>query len=172
MLKNQIFTIVFTVLITLIVVFTYSKYDQCAKKTQEIPNRHVKTYRLLDVMHEFQTYSTKFYFAGMAKNKNLAAWYSWKLQSAINSIKEGKIEPYAYNGWDAAELVKMLDMPIANLNTVVKNEQWGSFENQFSTLINTCNACHAVAEHRFVVVKVPTGKSPQNQLFDNNFINQ
>ena len=131
------------------------------------PPRHVKTYRLLDVMHEFQTYSTKLYFAGTAGNQELASWYSWKLESALRDVRQGKIEPYAYNGWDAIELAEMLEEPIADLNVSIKEGDWKAFESKYDRLLQTCNACHAATEHAFVIVSAPKGdQAPRNQKFD------
>ena len=119
-------------------------------------------------MHEFQNYSTKLYFAGNANNKTLAYWYSCKLGKAVKSVKAGKIKPYKYNGWDATELVEMLEVPIANLNEIIKAEQWSKFDEQFDLLINTCNSCHIATEHPFVIIKTPSGEPPNNQVFNNH----
>ncbi|MBL4629786.1 MAG: hypothetical protein JKY14_01000 [Paraglaciecola sp.] len=166
MIKNQFVSIILTIVFTLSAVLLYSKFAKDQGKLTLEAEQHFKTYQLLDVMHELQTYSTKFYFAGIARNKALALWYAWKLDRAVQIIKDRRIEPYAYNGWDAAELVKMLDTPISNINTVLKNEQWNKFASHFDTLMRTCNACHTATEHQFIIVKSPNGEPPQNQKFN------
>lgn len=134
-----------------------------AAKTTEVKTR---PYHLLDAMHLFQTYATKLYFAGQARNEELASWYSWKLESTVKDVKDRHTEPYAYNGWDAAQLVLMLDTPITELNKVVKQKNWDAFAPRYDDLMNACNACHVAAEHPFVVVQAPRNEQPpQNQKF-------
>jgi hypothetical protein len=127
-----------------------------------------KPYELLDAMHMFQTYSTKLYYAGVSKNDKLASWYAWKLESVVKEVKERRTVPYAYNGWDAAELALMLDTPISDLNSAIKKKDWTAFGTGFDTLMAACNACHVAAEHPFVVVKAPRDDPPpSNQSFGN-----
>jgi len=153
--------------LTLAVVSLYSRFHGGESELQPTSDQHLKTYRLLDVMHQLQNYSTKLYFAGTARNEELARWYSWKLESAVQDITQHRIEPYAYNGWDAAELAIMLDAPIADLNATLIAQQWGDFEDRFDMLMRTCNACHAAAEHHFIVVRASAGEpAPPNQRFD------
>lgn len=148
-------------------VMLYSQFYKPISEDQTSAGSHVKEYQLLDVMHELQTYSTKLYFAGLAQNKELASWYAWKIEHAILNIQQGKIEPYAYNGWDAAELTKMLDKPITELNKSIDEENWGEFALGFDWLLDSCNACHSATEHDFIVVLAPKGeRPPQNQKFD------
>ncbi len=137
------------------------------RSTPENAVTHLKEYRLIDVMHELQTHSTKLYFAGIAENGELASWYNWKIQQSLSNIKEGRTEPYAYNGWDAIELATMLDIPIKEIDEVIDSGQWSRFEDAYDFLMDTCNACHAATEHSFVVVRAPRGQAaPLNQKFD------
>ena len=133
----------------------------------EMSVAYSKPYRLLDAMHELQRYSTKLYFAGVAKNGEFASWYSWKVNQIALNIQERRTEPYAYNEWDAAELARMLESPIAGINETIENEQWKNFEGVFDALMGACNACHTAAEHAFIVVRAPKGEqAPLNQKFE------
>ena len=128
---------------------------------------HVKVQRVLDVMLALQHHSGKLYFAGMAQNQELAGWYAWKLESALRELQNGQVEPYAYNGWDAAQLSHMLDPSLVELNATIKARQWDQFPQQHATLMARCTACHVATEHPFLVVRSPiTDHPPAHQKFD------
>lgn len=127
-----------------------------------------RPYHLLDAMHLFQTYSTKLYFAGRAHNQELAKWYSWKLNSTLQDVLERRTAPYAYHGWDAAELAQMLNAPITQIDASLDQQDWARFDSNFSTLMQTCNACHRATDHDFIIVRSPGGeRAPENQIFAN-----
>lgn len=145
----------------------YALFLRSENRAPENTPASAKQYRLLDAMHELQTYSTKLYFAGTAKNEDLATWYSRKVKQTVLNIQERRTEPYAYNGWDAAELAIMLDAPLAGINEIIETGQWDEFEGEFDFLMDACNACHTATEHAFVVVRAPKGEqAPLNQNFE------
>jgi hypothetical protein len=149
--------------------FAYPVLDRSNDVPAQAQERsgHPKTLRVLDVMHEFQTYSTKLFHAGHARNHELASWYHWKLKSAQNEITQQHTEPYAFNGWDAAKLAVMLDSPLEELKNAIENKQWDRFDERFAVVMQACNACHVATEHSFVVVQPPgDDQLPGNQRFD------
>jgi hypothetical protein len=127
----------------------------------------LRPYELLDVMHMFQTYADKLYFAGRARNWELAGWYRWKLEAAALPVVDGEVEPYRTERYDAQSAMKSMLIPaLQPLEQAIEKQSEAAFEQAYLALIGTCNACHALTEHPFVKIIVPTSPIFSNQNYE------
>ncbi len=125
------------------------------------PAPAAETYpELLTVMHDIQRYAEKLWLSGGAQNAELAEWYRWKIVKEQKRIREGRTQPYAYNGWDAQDLIAMLDEPLEQLEVVFTHKDWSGFSAAFENLTSHCNACHVATEHPFIRITTPTDTRP------------
>jgi len=123
-----------------------------------------RPYVLVDVMGQFQRFADKLYFAGAAKNWELADWYLWKLEAAALPVIEGRIEVYRTEKYDVQPLMRNLLIPaIRALGEAIEKQSDADFALRYRALVQTCNACHTAAEHPFIRIVVPTAPIYTNQ---------
>lgn len=118
----------------------------------------------MDIMHLFQRYADKIYFAGKEHNQRLTGWYLWKLeQSALHAI-EHRTEPWHPDFINEGELFQSMLIPaIRELESVVEAGAWADFPDAYEGLVTTCNGCHLVTEHEYVKIRVPDSPIYSNQ---------
>jgi hypothetical protein len=114
--------------------------------------------RLADIMNAAQVRHLKLYFAGRARNWQLAVFEARQLRANLA---------------EAATLYS--DIPVSNMTTLAsrlqslddaieaKNSQ--KFAGAFAELTGGCNECHQSMERPFIVMRVPTDQPFSNQLF-------
>jgi len=125
-----------------------------------------RPYTLLDIMHKFQRFADKLYFAGTAKNKRLASWYLWKLEQAAFDVTSHKTEPWYPPHVDEADLVTNMLMPaIMDMEENLKTDNWNAFTDDYNALVLSCNGCHQVTQHEYVKIIVPVKPTYGNQDF-------
>jgi hypothetical protein len=59
-----------------------------------VEKRLAHSFRMVDVMADYQRYADKMRFAGAAENCELARWYLWKLGTASRVVTDGLVEEY------------------------------------------------------------------------------
>jgi hypothetical protein len=134
-----------------------------ASADAEVPKRF-RPYRLMDVMHQFQRYVDKLYFAGSARNWRLAEWYLWKIEQSAIPLIEGEVEPYRNDSYDARLLAKELLLPaLRAISPSIESRDPPQFLTRYDGLVQTCNGCHVATNHGFVKIIVPTAPTYSNQ---------
>jgi hypothetical protein len=112
--------------------------------------------------------SSMIYFAGTARNWELAGWYLWKLRKISWVVADGSVVEYrGIENYDVADLTQQMLWPaLTVLDSAVEAKDEGSFQAAYQTLINTCNGCHQISEHGFVEILVPDRPTHRNQKYD------
>jgi hypothetical protein len=134
-----------------------------SKEEAESQTRY-RPYLLMDVMHQFQRYVDKLYFAGKAQNWRLAEWYLWKIEQSALPLIEGEVEPYRNEKYDTQPLAKAMLIPsLRAVEPSIEAKNLSQFLTAYSGLVQTCNACHVATNHGYVKIIVPTAPIYSNQ---------
>lgn len=115
--------------------------------------------RLADLMEGAQSRHTKLWFAGQARNWELAAY-------EIGQIKARLEEAAAlYPGLPVSDLSTMAG-PLNTAAQAVKAKDVARFAGAFDEMTRACNACHQVNNRGFIAIKRPTAPAFSNQAFE------
>ncbi len=126
------------------------------EKTQYIPH-------LGWAMVQVQIYHAKLYFAGAAKNWELASYYIHELEEALEDVQKLHLE---HEGIKIAELIKAMALPqVENVENAVEQKDTVAFSAAFEKLTTSCNQCHQAAGKSIIHIKVPQGAGLPNQDF-------
>jgi hypothetical protein len=116
--------------------------------------------RLVETMSAVQLQHLKLWFAGKAKNWDLAAY---ELLLLKDSLVEAAL---LYPDIPMNNVVKTLSGPLQSVSDAVMAKDSRRFTSAVSELTDGCNACHRAMERSFVVIKLPTDQQPPaNQVF-------
>jgi len=116
-----------------------------------------------EFMAATQLRHAKLWFAGQAKNWDLAAY-------EIDEIKEG-LEDAAkqyptHDGLPVADMIKAsIEAPLDQLEKAVGAKSSTKFAIAFDGLTKACNTCHAGAQKEFIKIQRPTTPPLSNQVF-------
>jgi len=101
--------------------------------------------------------------AGRAENWPLAGYATVEIRQAFAGIV--KAQP-RFRGLPVAELVDAaLSQPLGAVEAAIKQKDAEKFAAAYDRLTQGCNACHAAADHPFVVIKTPDASAFPNQDF-------
>lgn len=101
--------------------------------------------------------------AGRAQNWPLAGYALVEIRQAFTGIV--KAQP-RFRGLPVGELVDAaLGQSLNALETAIKQQDPQKFAAAYDQLTQGCNACHAAADHPFVVIKAPDASTFPNQDF-------
>jgi hypothetical protein len=116
--------------------------------------------RLVETMSAAQIQHLKLWFAGKAKNWDLAAY-------EVLLLKDSLVEAaLLYPDIPMNNVVKTLSGPLQSVSDVITAKDSRTFTSAMSELTNGCNACHRSMDRGFVVIKLPTDQQPPaNQVF-------
>lgn len=112
-----------------------------------------------DFMSGIQIHHSKLWFAGQNQNWELADFEIHEIEEAFEDIEE------YHKGRKEIEQIDMIKPALESLDAAIDQRDPIAFNTGFNILTNTCNACHQVAEHGFVVVKIPDTQLFSNQDF-------
>lgn len=115
-----------------------------------------------EFMSSIQIHHSKLWFAG--KNQN------WKLADfEINEIKENLTDIKKYCA-DRPETksIGMIDQSLDSISNAIIQKNAALFNSNYTTLTNTCNACHQATNHEYNVIKIPDNPPFSNQDFKTN----
>jgi hypothetical protein len=114
-------------------------------------------------MLELQIRHARLWQAGEAQNWLLAQFQLAELRESIGGIVETNGEHAALQPNKLSEVMPaMTDPPLAQLQAAVDAHDKAKFEAAYDALSAGCNACHAAAEHGFLVIQ-----RPRTPLLDN-----
>ena len=105
----------------------------------------------------------KLYYAGQAKNWELAAFQLRELSAALARIGR-TIPTYRKNDVNAAVAAIFADKAAA-VDAAIKAADPAKFTAAYTEMTGACNACHAGMDHAFLVIKVPDAMVYPNQEF-------
>ncbi len=113
-----------------------------------------------EFMSGIQVHHNKLWFAGQNQNWDLADFEIHEIEEAIEDIEE------YHKGRKEIEQIDMIKPALESLDEAIDKRDPIAFNTGFNILTNTCNACHQVAEHGFIVIKVPDAQPFSNQDFN------
>jgi hypothetical protein len=97
----------------------------------------------------------KLYYAGSAKNWELAAAESRDLRSSFDRIAQGI--PNYENFEVKKALAAFITPKIGALDAAIAAADAKKFSDAYYQLTTGCNDCHTYMEHPFLVIRVPAG---------------
>ena len=122
-----------------------------------------KPYPLGEQMGYLQRYVEKLYFAGQAKNWDLADFYAREVDETVVDIMSAKV---VKEGVEVSKLMTtMLPPAEQGLQEAVQARDPALFQTRYEALVDTCNACHQEAKHGFMKITIPDRPSVTNQSF-------
>jgi hypothetical protein len=114
--------------------------------------------RLGDIMNLIQVRHAKLWFAGQAKNWDLAAY---ELTQLRQSLADAAI---FYSGLPV-DNVTTLGQPIQSISDAIAAKDGKRFASAVTELTSGCNACHTSMDRGYVAIRIPTEKPFGNQEF-------
>lgn len=134
-----------------------------ANATNDAPVPYTMT--LGDTMNTLvQPRHAKLGLAGRAQNWPLAEYALVEIRQAFAGIV--KAQP-KFRGLPVAELVDAaLSQPLNAVDAAIKQQDPQKFAAAYAQLTQGCNACHAAADHPFVVIKDSDASAFPNQDFN------
>lgn len=127
------------------------------------PRAEPESYELAPAMGDMQRFAEKLYFAGQARNWELAEFYLHEIEETSEEIIAAGVvdEGVAVSSFMKA----MLPPSIATAKESLKARDSAQFLSSYEGLLSSCNACHQSAKHGFVKIIVPRQPTYQNQDF-------
>ncbi|CAL77186.1 conserved hypothetical protein; putative signal peptide [Bradyrhizobium sp. ORS 278] len=114
--------------------------------------------RLGDIMNLVQVRHAKLWFAGQAKNWDLAAY-------ELAQLKQSLADAASFYAGLPVDNVTTLSQPIQSISDSIAAKDGKRFASAVTELTSGCNACHATMERGFVAIRIPTDKPFGNQDF-------
>jgi len=106
---------------------------------------------------------SKLGLAGREENWPLATYALVEIRQVFTGI--AKAQP-RFRGLPVAELIDAaMTQPIAAVDAAIKQQDAQKFAAAYDQLTQGCNACHAAADHPYVVIKTPDASAFPNQDF-------
>jgi hypothetical protein len=122
-----------------------------------------KPYPLGEQMGYLQRYVEKLYFAGQAKNWELADFYAREVDETVVDIMSAKV---VKEGVEVSKLMTTMLPPVEQgLQEALQNRDQELFQTRYGALVDACNACHQEAKHGFMKITIPDRPSVTNQSF-------
>ena len=112
-----------------------------------------------DFMSNIQAHHAKLWYAGKNQNWKLAEYEVKEIRENFDDIKKYETDRNEVN------LIGMIVPPLEQVSKAIQNKDMEQFNNNFTTLTKTCNACHLAAKYEFNVVKIPDEQTFSNQDF-------
>jgi hypothetical protein len=114
-------------------------------------------------MGVIQREHVKLWFAGQAKNWDLAEFQAGEIKEVMGDIQD------LYPKFKSLPFADMLDAvitgPIVDLEKAIAAKDGKAFVAGFDKLTTACNSCHQVTGLGFVVIQRPTNNPFSNQNF-------
>lgn len=111
------------------------------------------------------TQHAKLYYAGKARNWELAAYALHETNEALQEVQDFE-DPLQQFPTSFSELVPPLVGPaLGAIHTAIRAKDGNQFDEAFNTLTQACNTCHATLDHGFILVQPPTTREFTNQKF-------
>lgn len=119
-----------------------------------------------EIMAQSANRHAKLWFAGQAKNWELAAYEVDELHEGFEDA--AKYHPtHKHIKQPVPELIaRFMDKPLAGLELAIKDKNQQAFNSSFDQLTSACNACHQATSFGFNQVSVPQFNPFANQKFD------
>ncbi len=116
-----------------------------------------------EFMTATQLRHAKLWFAGQAKNWDLAAY-------EVDELKEGLTDAAkqfpTHDGIPVGDMIKSIALPaLEEMDKAVELKNSAKFATAFDGLTKACNTCHTSAKKEFIRIQRPTSPPLTNQNF-------
>jgi len=116
-----------------------------------------------EVMMATQTRHAKLWYAGGARNWDLADYQIDELKEGLEEL--GERTP-TYKDMPIGSMIKNLMMPpIGEVEGAIKARDRAKFTAAYDKLTTACNTCHQGAKRAFIVIQRPSAPAFPNQSF-------
>ncbi len=123
----------------------------------------VEHHELAVYMQRLQWYSNKLYFSGKAGNARLTEFYLHELEEVMEEVVEAKIID---EGNNISTLMETYGLNIVErASTQMPGATEEVFAEQYHSLIESCNSCHVVSDHKYIKIIEPTLPVIDNQNY-------
>jgi hypothetical protein len=113
-----------------------------------------------EFMSNIQAHHAKLWFAGLNQNWKLADFEVHEIMESIEDIQIFQKER------KESEMIGIINPVLDSVNIAIQQKDPELFKNSFTSLTNTCNACHRIVDFEFNVVKIPEVQTFSNQDFE------
>lgn len=114
-------------------------------------------------MGVIQSEHAKLWYAGQARNWDLAAYQLGEIKEVMSDVQD--MVPTFKNLPLAQMLDAVITGSIATLEKAIDEKDSGKFASGFRDLTQACNSCHQAAGVGFVRIRQPVGAGFPNQDF-------
>jgi hypothetical protein len=116
-----------------------------------------------EIMSLQQMRHSKLWFAGNARNWDLAGYESDELKEGFEEV--AKLFPTVNDVSVAPVFNGINDKELSDLGKAIAAHDFGKFLRGFDRLTAACNACHQTTKYPFIVIQRPTSLPYTNQSF-------
>jgi len=117
-----------------------------------------------EIMGATQMRHSKLWFAGKAKNWELASYELDEIEEGLDDA--AKYHPvFKKDAPISTILEKFTAQPLHELRLAIEAKDSVKFRKSFNSLTSACNACHQAASQGFIVIKQPNRSPYNNQEF-------
>jgi hypothetical protein len=123
------------------------------------------TPELAVLMAQVQVQHAKLYYAGHARNWQLAAYSLHEINEALQAVQvfNDQFEDFPT---PLSEVVpSLVGPPLGEIHGAIRSQDGARFDAAFKSLTAACNSCHAMLEHGFIRVREPSAGEFTNQSF-------
>ena len=117
------------------------------------------------LMAQVQTHHAKLYYAGHARNWELAAYSLHEINEALQAVQTFNDQFEDFPTPLSEVVPSLVGPPLGEIHGAIRARDGARFDTAFKSLTAACNACHAMLEHGFVRVQEPTAVEFTNQAF-------
>jgi hypothetical protein len=117
------------------------------------------------LMAQVQIHHAKLYYAGHARNWELADYSLHEINEALQAVQvfNDQFEDFPT---PLSEVVpSLVGPPLGDIHVAIRAKDGARFDTAFKSLTQACNACHAMVKHEFIRVREPTATEFSNQSF-------
>ena len=131
-------------------------------RIDSLENKLAETYKpgFGEFMSNIQAHHAKLWFAGLNQNWKLADFEVHEIMESIEDIQIYQKER------KESEMIGIINPALDSVNIAIQKKNPEQFKNSFTSLTNTCNECHRIADFEFNVVKIPDVQTFSNQVFE------
>ena len=117
------------------------------------------------LMAQVQVQHAKLYYAGRARNWQLAAYTLHEINEALQAVQTFH-DAFEDFPTPLSELVpSLVGPPLAEIHDAIRSKDSARFDAGYQSLTMACNTCHATLDHDFIQVQVPAAREFANQKF-------
>ncbi len=131
------------------------------KRIDSLKTKLSKTYKpgFGELMGSVQYHHAKLWFAGQNQNWKLASFEIHELEETLEDITNYQTERAE------SKFIGMITPDIDSISNAIQQKNLTLFTNNYSKLTNTCNNCHRLNKHEYIIIKTPNNPPYSNQNF-------